>query len=50
MSDIWAMIPVKALARAKTRLAAVLQPDECARLSRAMFMDVLSAITGSKAR
>ena len=44
MSDIWAMIPVKALARAKTRLAAVLQPDECARLSRAMFMDVLSAI------
>jgi 2-phospho-L-lactate guanylyltransferase len=44
MSSVWALIPVKVLERSKTRLASVLQPQECANLSRAMFMDVLDAM------
>jgi len=44
MNNVWALIPVKVLERSKTRLASVLQPQECARLSRAMFMDVLDAM------
>jgi len=44
MSNVWALIPVKVLERSKTRLASVLQPQECAMLSRAMFMDVLDAM------
>jgi 2-phospho-L-lactate guanylyltransferase len=44
MSTVWALIPVKLLERSKTRLASVLQPQECAKLSRAMFMDVLDAM------
>jgi 2-phospho-L-lactate guanylyltransferase len=44
MNDVWALLPVKALRLAKTRLASLLQPQECASLSRAMFMDVLAAL------
>ena len=44
MKNVWALLPVKALELSKTRLASVLQPKECALLSRAMFMDVLAAM------
>lgn len=44
MSNVWALIPVKQLECAKTRLASVLRPQECAMLSRAMFMDVITAL------
>jgi 2-phospho-L-lactate guanylyltransferase len=44
MSGIWALVPVKTPEHSKTRLASVLQPQECASLSRAMFMDVLNAL------
>ena len=44
MGDVWALIPVKRLEQAKSRLASVLQPEECAMLSRAMLMDVLAAL------
>jgi 2-phospho-L-lactate guanylyltransferase len=44
MKNVWALLPVKALELSKTRLASVLQPQECALLSRAMFMDVLAAM------
>ena len=44
MSHTWALIPVKSPEHSKTRLASVLQPHECANLSRAMFMDVLAAM------
>ncbi len=44
MSHTWALIPVKSPEHSKTRLASVLQPQECANLSRAMFMDVLAAM------
>jgi 2-phospho-L-lactate guanylyltransferase len=44
MNVVWALIPVKSPGRSKTRLASVLQPQECAKLSRAMFMDVLAAM------
>jgi 2-phospho-L-lactate guanylyltransferase len=48
MSDAWALLPVKALQLAKTRLTSVLQPQECASLSRAMFLDVLAALEEAK--
>ena len=48
MTNVWALIPVKLLERSKTRLASVLQPQECAKLSRAMFMDVLDAMDKAK--
>jgi len=44
MSGVWALIPVKAPEQAKSRLLSVLQPHECAMLSRSMFMDVLHAL------
>lgn len=44
MKDVWALIPVKSLERSKSRLNTVLDPQECAMLSRAMFMDVLDAL------
>jgi 2-phospho-L-lactate guanylyltransferase len=44
MSDTWALLPVKQVNRSKTRLQSVLRPQECALLSRAMFMDVLAAM------
>ena len=48
MNGVWALIPVKTLLRAKTRLASILQPQECASLSRAMLMDVLAALDGAQ--
>lgn len=47
MTETWALIPVKQPAQSKTRLLSVLRAQECARLSRAMFMDVLTAVDGS---
>ncbi len=44
MSGTWALVPVKTPEHSKTRLASVLQPQECASLSRAMFLDVLNAL------
>lgn len=41
---IWAVVPVKAFAFAKQRLAPALAPDERRALSRAMVEDVLSAL------
>jgi 2-phospho-L-lactate guanylyltransferase len=48
MTDVWALVPVKSPERSKTRLSTVLQPQECAMLSRAMFMDVLAALDDAK--
>lgn len=44
MTETWALIPVKRPAQSKTRLLSVLQPQECALLSQAMLMDVLTAV------
>ncbi|MCP4090697.1 MAG: 2-phospho-L-lactate guanylyltransferase [Gammaproteobacteria bacterium] len=44
MNKTWALVPVKSPEQSKTRLSSVLQPQECAMLSRAMFMDVLAAL------
>lgn len=44
MKEAWALIPVKSLNRSKSRLNTVLDQQECAMLSRAMFMDVLDAL------
>lgn len=43
----WAVVPVKAFAQAKRRLAPVMAPDERAALARAMLHDVLAALAGS---
>ena len=44
MTTTWALVPVKALHKSKSRLLAVLAPAECALLSRSMLMDVLTAL------
>jgi 2-phospho-L-lactate guanylyltransferase len=44
---IWALLPVKDLVRAKSRLAGVLAPHERRALAQAMAEDVLTALTGS---
>ena len=41
---VWALVPVKDPARAKTRLAPVLSADQRAALQRAMLADVLAAL------
>ncbi len=41
---IWAIVPAKPLAQAKTRLASILHPHERQELSLAMLRDVLSAL------
>lgn len=48
MNEIWALVPVKAPGKSKSRLLSVLQPDECALLSRSMLMDVLGALGNSR--
>jgi 2-phospho-L-lactate guanylyltransferase len=44
VTETWALVPAKSPELAKTRLSAILQPDECAALSRAMLRDVLLAL------
>jgi 2-phospho-L-lactate guanylyltransferase len=46
VSVIWALVPVKELSQAKTRLASVLSADERRALMLAMLDDVLGALTG----
>jgi 2-phospho-L-lactate guanylyltransferase len=48
MNEVWALLPVKSPGQAKTRLSSLLQPQECASLSRAMLTDVLAALNESK--
>ncbi len=43
-TDVWAVLPVKRLALAKSRLGGVLTPAERRRLARAMLLDVLDAV------
>ncbi|UMY16328.1 2-phospho-L-lactate guanylyltransferase [Methylobacterium organophilum] len=45
MTAPWCLIPVKRLEQAKQRLAPLLDPDERARLARAMALDVIEAAT-----
>ncbi|MDP6437846.1 MAG: 2-phospho-L-lactate guanylyltransferase [Gammaproteobacteria bacterium] len=45
MNEVWALVPVKQPGKSKSRLLSVLQPDECALLSRSMLMDVLGALS-----
>jgi 2-phospho-L-lactate/phosphoenolpyruvate guanylyltransferase len=47
--DIWAVVPVKELAQAKSRLAGALADSARAELARAMLEDVLDALTGVRA-
>ena len=42
-----ALVPVKPPARSKSRLAPVLEQDECASLSMAMLSDVIDALAGA---
>lgn len=44
MSGNWAIVPVKRLERAKSRLALVLDAQERRKLVRAMFLDVLDTL------
>lgn len=48
MSGVWALIPVKTLARGKSRLAGLLSATERQELTLAMLRDVLCAVTGSR--
>ncbi len=43
-ADVWAVLPVKRLTLAKSRLSGVLRPTERRRLARAMLLDVLEAV------
>jgi 2-phospho-L-lactate/phosphoenolpyruvate guanylyltransferase len=47
MRSIWAIVPLKPLDQAKTRLAAVLSRSECRELSLHMAEDVIGALTGA---
>jgi 2-phospho-L-lactate guanylyltransferase len=42
--SVWAIVPVKAFESAKSRLAAVLSPDERVRLAESMFHHVISVL------
>jgi len=46
--SIHAIVPVKVLAKSKTRLSRVLQPKERTALTLAMLFDVLAALRGSR--
>ena len=44
---IWALVPVKAFGKAKTRLRSALDAEQCAALARHMAMDVVTALQGA---
>ncbi|MGI9291262.1 MAG: 2-phospho-L-lactate guanylyltransferase [Gammaproteobacteria bacterium] len=44
MSNTWALLPVKPPLQSKSRLSSILQPQECAALSKAMLRDVINAL------
>ncbi len=46
---VQALVPVKTPAKAKSRLAPVLDPAECAQLCRVMLDDVLAALAAARA-
>ncbi|HKU85767.1 MAG TPA: 2-phospho-L-lactate guanylyltransferase, partial [Casimicrobiaceae bacterium] len=46
--DIWAVVPVKALGQAKSRLAGTLSCDARAEFARAMLQDVLEALAQAR--
>ena len=48
MNRIWAILPVKTTALAKTRLASLLSDDECAALALAMMLDVIDSLKASQ--
>jgi len=48
VNKIWAILPIKTTALAKTRLASLLNESECADLSRAMMLDVITALKASQ--
>jgi 2-phospho-L-lactate guanylyltransferase len=48
MSAVWALVPVKSFARAKSRLAGVLGPAERETLARSMFEHVLGVLASSE--
>jgi len=48
VTGTWAVIPVKPLEQAKSRLLTDLQAAECALLSQAMFRDVLHALEAAR--
>lgn len=45
--SVWAVIPVKPLNRAKSRLTSVLSPDQRYHLAQSMLMQVLTAVTNT---
>lgn len=47
MNRIWAILPVKTTALAKTRLASLLSDEECAALALAMMLDVIDSLKTS---
>ncbi len=47
MTDFCALVPIKKLSRAKTRLAPILRTSECAALAESMLRDVLTALTST---
>jgi 2-phospho-L-lactate guanylyltransferase len=49
VTECWAIVPVKPLAMAKTRLSGVLSPAERTALSAAMLSDVLEALRATPA-
>jgi 2-phospho-L-lactate guanylyltransferase len=49
MSHVWALVPVKPLAQAKSRLAPLLSQCERAALARCMMRDVLAALRSTQA-
>jgi 2-phospho-L-lactate guanylyltransferase len=48
VNRIWAILPVKTTALAKTRLASLLSDDECAALALAMMLDVIDSLKASQ--
>ncbi len=45
---VWAVVPVKQLARAKQRLSGLLGPEQSRLLCDAMLDDVLAALTAAR--